>query len=147
MSDKVILLVEDNLKDEALTLRALSNCNILNEVIAARDGLEALDYLFCKGAHADRDSNVMPEMVLLDLKLLKLDGFEVLERIRGDKRTRHLPVIIFTSSDDEVDLVNSYGMGANSYIRKPVDFEHFLVAAKQLGLYWLSVNLTASPIE
>src|SRR6266436_7257313 len=144
MSDKVILLVEDNLKDEALTLRALSNCNILNEVIAARDGLEALDYLFCKGAHADRDSNVMPEMVLLDLKLLKLDGFEVLERIRGDKRTRHLPVIIFTSSDDEVDLVNSYGMGANSYIRKPVDFEHFLVAAKQLGLYWLSVNLTAS---
>jgi two-component system response regulator len=147
MNDKVILLVEDNLRDEALTLRALSNSNTLNEVVVARDGVEALDFLFCTGAHAERDTSVMPQMILLDLKLPKLDGFEVLERIRGDERTRRLPVIIFTSSDEEEDMINSYGLGANSYIRKPVDFEHFLVAAKQLGLYWLAVNLTASPVE
>ena len=143
MESKVILLVEDNPRDEALTLRALKKSNIVNDVVVARDGVEALDYLFGTGAHADRDTSDMPQLVLLDLKLPKVDGLQVLRRMRGDERTRRLPVVVFTSSSEEEDLINSYNLGANSYVRKPVDFEHFLEAAKQLGLYWLVLNLVA----
>jgi len=143
MESKVILLVEDNPRDEALTLRALKKSNIVNDVVVARDGVEALDYLFGTGAHAGRDTSDMPQLVLLDLKLPKVDGLQVLRRMRGDERTRRLPVVVFTSSSEEEDLINSYNLGANSYVRKPVDFEHFLEAAKQLGLYWLVLNLIA----
>ena len=143
MESKVILLVEDNPRDEALTLRALKKSNIAKEVVVARDGVEALDYLFGTGAHASRDTSDMPQLVLLDLKLPKVDGLQVLRRMRGDERTRRLPVVVFTSSSEEEDLINSYNLGANSYVRKPVDFEHFLEAAKQLGLYWLVLNLIA----
>ena len=143
MESKVILLVEDNLKDEALTLRALKKSNIVNDVVVARDGVEALDYLFGTGAHAGRDTSDMPQLVLLDLKLPKVDGLQVLRRMRGDERTRRLPVVVFTSSSEEEDLINSYNLGANSYVRKPVDFEQFLEAARQLGLYWLVLNLIA----
>ena len=143
MESKVILLVEDNPRDEALTLRALKKSNIVNDVVVARDGVEALDYLFGTGAHADRDTSDMPQLVLLDLKLPKVDGLQVLRRMREDERTRRLPVVVFTSSSEEEDLISSYNLGANSYVRKPVDFEHFLEAAKQLGLYWLVLNLVA----
>jgi len=143
MESKVILLVEDNLKDEALTLRALKKSNIVNDVVVARDGVEALDYLFGTGAHAGRDTSDMPQLVLLDLKLPKVDGLQVLRRMRGDERTRRLPVVVFTSSSEEQDLISSYNLGANSYVRKPVDFEQFLEAARQLGLYWLVLNLIA----
>ena len=143
MESKVILLVEDNPRDEALTLRALKKSNIVNEIVIARDGVEALDYLFGTGAHAGRDTSEMPQLVLLDLKLPKVDGLQVLQRMREDERTRRLPVVVFTSSSEEEDLINSYNLGANSYVRKPVDFEHFLEAAKQLGLYWLVLNLIA----
>ena len=143
MESKVILLVEDNPKDEALTLRALKKSNIVNDVVVARDGVEALDYLFGTGAHAGRDTSDMPQLILLDLKLPKVDGMQVLRRMREDERTRRLPVVVFTSSSEEEDLINSYNLGANSYVRKPVDFEHFLEAAKQLGLYWLVLNLIA----
>jgi two-component system, response regulator len=128
MESKVILLVEDNPRDEALTLRALKKSNIVNDVVVARDGVEALDYLFGTGAHAGRDMSDMPQLVLLDLKLPKVDGLQVLRRMRGDERTRRLPVVVFTSSSEEEDLINSYNLGANSYVRKPVDFEHFLEA-------------------
>jgi two-component system response regulator len=140
MKDKVILLVEDNSRDEALTRRALSKSNIVNEVVVARDGVEALDYLFGTGSHEGRDLTVMPQVILLDLKLPKLDGLQVLERIRSDERTRRLPVVVFTSSSEEEDMIKSYDLGANSYVRKPVDFEQFLAATKQLGLYWLVLN-------
>jgi len=143
MESKVILLVEDNPKDEALTLRALKKSNIVNDVVVARDGVEALDYLFGTGAHADRDASDMPQLVLLDLKLPKVDGLQVLRRMREDERTRRLPVVVFTSSSEEQDLISSYNLGANSYVRKPVDFEQFLEAARQLGLYWLVLNLIA----
>ena len=143
MESKVILLVEDNPRDEALTLRALKKSNIVNDVVVARDGVEALDYLFGTGAHADRDASDMPQLVLLDLKLPKVDGLQVLRRVREDERTRRLPVVVFTSSSEEEDLINSYNLGANSYVRKPVDFEQFLEAARQLGLYWLVLNLIA----
>ncbi|PYS96267.1 MAG: two-component system response regulator, partial [Acidobacteria bacterium] len=136
-------LVEDNPKDEALTLRALKKSNIVNDVVVARDGVEALDYLFGTGAHADRDASDMPQLVLLDLKLPKVDGLQVLRRMREDERTRRLPVVVFTSSSEEQDLISSYNLGANSYVRKPVDFEQFLEAARQLGLYWLVLNLIA----
>ncbi len=142
MKDKIILLVEDNQDDEVLTLRALRQNNILNEVIVARDGVEALDYLFAAGAHKGRDTNIMPQVILLDLKLPKIDGFEVLKRIRSDSRTKHLPVVILTSSKEEKDLINGYSLGANSYICKPVDFESFIEAVRQLGLYWLVINET-----
>ncbi len=142
MKDKIILLVEDNQDDEVLTLRALRQNNILNEVVVARDGVEALDYLFAAGAHKGRDMHIMPQVVLLDLKLPKIDGFEVLKRIRSDSMTRHLPVVILTSSKEEKDLINGYSLGANSYIRKPVDFENFVEAIRQLGLYWLVLNET-----
>jgi two-component system response regulator len=141
--DKIILLVEDNADDELLTIRAFRKCNLLNEIVVARDGAEALDYLFGNGKHAGRDTRVLPEVVLLDLKLPKLDGHEVLTRIRSDERTRLLPVIILTSSTEEQDILRSYEFGANSYIRKPVDFDSFMDAVHQLGLYWLVLNQTA----
>lgn len=136
MGEKIILLVEDNPDDEELTLRALQKNNILNEVRVARDGQEALDYFF--GANAA--NNPEPSIVLLDLKLPKVDGLEVLRRIRGDERTRTQPVVILTSSKEEQDLLTGYRLGVNSYIRKPVDFVQFMEAVKQLGLYWLVLN-------
>lgn len=146
MKDKVILLVEDNPRDEALTRRALKKSNIVNEVVVARDGVEALDYLFGTGTHAGRDMTVMPQLILLDLKLPKLDGLQVLQRVRSSARTKRLPVVVFTSSSEEEDMIKSYDLGANSYVRKPVDFEQFLEATKQLGLYWLVLN-EAAPAE
>ncbi len=140
MKDKIILLVEDNPDDELLTLRALEKSNILNEIVVARDGVEALDYLWGRGAYADRDISIMPQVILLDLKLPKLDGLEVLQQIRADPRTALLPVVVLTSSDEEQDIVASYQLGANSYIRKPVDFAQFTHAVQQLGLYWLVLN-------
>jgi CheY-like chemotaxis protein len=138
--DKVILLVEDNADDEALTRRAFKKNNVMNRLVVARDGVEALDYLFGTGAHAGRDLGVMPTVILLDLKLPKIDGLEVLRRLRGDARTRVIPVVVLTSSKEEQDLAQSYSIGVNSYIRKPVNFEQFMDAVKQLGLYWLVLN-------
>ncbi len=140
MNQKMILLVEDNPDDEALTLRALKKNNISNEVVVAHDGAEAVDFLFCTGAYAGRDPKDMPQVILLDLKLPKVDGIEVLRRIRSDPRTSLLPVVILTSSKEESDMVNGYKNGANSYIRKPVDFNQFVEAVHQLGLYWLVLN-------
>jgi two-component system response regulator len=141
MKEKTILLVEDDPDDEALTLRALRKNNIANEVIVARDGAEALDYLFAAGAHAGRDTSVRPQVVLLDLKLPKVDGLEVLRRLRADERTRLLPVVILTSSKEDQDIISGYSLGANSYICKPVEFEQFREAVRQLGLYWLVLNM------
>jgi len=135
-----ILLVEDNPDDEELTLRALRQNNILNQVNVARDGAEAIDYLFCQGAYKARDPLQRPAIVMLDLKLPKIDGLEVLRRVRADERTRLMPVVILTSSKEEQDLVNGYRLGANSYIRKPVDFNQFVTTVGQLGLYWLVLN-------
>ena len=140
MSEKIILLVEDNADDEELTLRALKKNNIQNEVVVARDGVEALDYLFGTGAYAGRDTSNVPSVTLLDLKLPKVDGLEVLKRLRADERTKFLPVVILTSSKEEQDLLNGYKFGANSYIRKPVDFAQFMEAVRNLGLYWLLLN-------
>jgi two-component system response regulator len=137
---KIILLVEDNPDDEELTLLALKKSNIANEVVVARDGAEALDYLFGTGTYAGRDLSVMPAVTLLDLKLPKVDGLEVLKRLRAHEHTRRLPVVILTSSREQQDIVESYNFGANSYIRKPVDFAQFMEATKQLGLYWLVLN-------
>ena len=135
-----ILLVEDNPDDVDLTLRAFRKSKIANEIIIARDGVEALDYLFATGEHAGRDNSSLPQLVLLDLKLPRLDGLQVLERIRANAKTRLLPVVILTSSTEQPDLVTGYSLGANSYIRKPVDFQEFLVAVRRLGLYWLLLN-------
>jgi two-component system response regulator len=140
MRDKVILLVEDNPDDELLTLRALKKSGVISEVVVARDGVEALDYLFATGEHAGRDLSVMPQLILLDLKLPRIDGLEVLRRLRADERTRLLPVVILTSSKEMQDLLDGYGSGANSYVRKPVNFEQFVRAVEQLKLYWLSLN-------
>lgn len=140
MACKVIMLVEDNPDDVALTRRALKQSNICNELVVAGDGVEALDYLFGTGAYAGRDPEAMPAVILLDLKLPKIDGLEVLQRIRANEATRLLPVVILTSSKEERDLLSSYDLGANSYIRKPVNFTQFAAAIKQLGLYWLVVN-------
>jgi CheY-like chemotaxis protein len=142
-NDRVILLVEDNAKDEELTLRAFKKSNILNRVVVARDGVEALDYLFARGGHANRDPEAMPQVILLDLKLPKIDGLEVLKALRANESTKLLPVVILTSSVEEQDLIRSYSLGANSYVRKPVDFAQFLEAVRQLGLYWLILNETA----
>lgn len=140
MDSSIILLVEDNADDEALTLRALKKNNIKNEVVVARDGVEALDYLFGTGAYAGRDITIMPHVVLLDLKLPKIDGLEVLRRVREDERSKFLPVVILTSSNEEQDRIRGYGLGANSYVRKPVDFSQFVEAVRELGLYWLVLN-------
>lgn len=140
MEDKIILLVEDNPDDEALTLRALKKNNIRNQVVVARDGVEALDCLFATGGDAGREARAKPQVILLDLNLPKLDGLEVLRRIRADERTRLLPVVILTSSNEERDRIEGYSLGANSYIRKPVDFGQFTEAVRQLGLYWLVLN-------
>ena len=145
MENKVILLVEDNPRDEALTRRALAKSNIINEIVVAHDGVEALEYFSGTGAFADRDVSAMPQLVLLDLKLPQMDGLEVLRRLRAEKRTRNLPVVVFTSSSEEEDVISSYSLGANSYVRKPVEFEQFLEATKQLGLYWLVLN--EAPVE
>jgi len=136
----IILLVEDNPDDVALTERALKKARIANKLVIARDGPEALDFLFGTGAHAGRDTSITPEVILLDLKLPKLDGLEVLRRLRDDQRTSLLPVVILTSSKEDRDLTRSYELGANSYIRKPVDFKQFVKAVQDLGLYWLVLN-------
>ena len=140
MPETIILLVEDNPDDEALTLRAFRKNNIKNEVVVARDGAKALDYLFATGVHDGRNVMDLPQVVLLDLKLPKVDGLEVLRRIRADERTQLLPVVILTSSKEERDVIEGYRLGANSYVRKPVNFDEFLEAARQLGLYWLLLN-------
>jgi CheY-like chemotaxis protein len=140
MASNAILLVEDNPDDEALTLRAFRKNNVTNEVIVARDGAEALEYLFGTGRYADRDVTLLPQIVILDLKLPKIDGLEVLRRLRAAPQTKLLPVVILTSSNEERDRLEGYGLGANSYVRKPVDFAQFLDAVRQLGLYWLLLN-------
>lgn len=140
MAIKTILLVEDNPDDQALTLRALKKSNILYDVFVANDGAEALDYLFCRGLHAARDPDAQPAVTLLDLKLPKVDGLEVLKQIRANPSTRLLPVVILTSSKEERDLIEGYRLGANSYIQKPVDFDQFISAVQTLGLYWLVLN-------
>jgi two-component system, response regulator len=140
MERKMILLVEDNPDDEALTLRALKKNNIGNEIAVVRDGAEAVEFLMCSGAYANRDPHEMPQVVLLDLKLPKLDGMEVLKRIRANESTRLLPVVILTSSKEEQDRLTGYSLGANSYVQKPVDFDQFIGAVRQLGLYWLILN-------
>ncbi len=140
MKDKVILLVEDNPDDVQLTLRALKKSKIANDVVIAQDGVEAMDYLFATGKYTGRDRRILPQVILLDLKMPRLDGFEVLHRLRSDERTRLLPVVVLTTSSEDRDRVESYKLGANSYIRKPVDFEQFVDAVQQLGLYWLVLN-------
>jgi two-component system, response regulator len=139
---KTILLVEDNPDDAALTLRAFKRNNMLNPIVVARDGVEALDYLFARGAHVER-VGTLPTLIILDLKLPKLDGLGVLKAIRSDERTKLIPVVILTSSKEEQDLVHGYALGANSYVRKPVDFAEFMEAARVLGVYWLMMNQAA----
>ena len=140
MTEQTILLVEDSSSDEELTLRALRKSNIANRVVVARDGAEALDYLFAQGAFVDRDARDLPQVVLLDLNLPKIGGLEVLRRIRADERTKLLPVVILTSSSEDKDLLVGYASGANSYVVKPVDFTQFADAVRQLGMFWLLVN-------
>jgi two-component system response regulator len=140
MEGPVILLVEDNPDDEALTLRALRRANVGNDIVVARDGVEALDYLFGTGSYAGRDTRELPQVMLLDLKLPRIDGLEVLRRVRADERTRILPVVILTSSNEDRDRIDGYTLGANSYVRKPVDFNEFVDGVRQLGLYWLLLN-------
>jgi CheY-like chemotaxis protein len=140
MNKKTILLVEDNPDDVKLTMRALKKSNILNEIVVAQDGVEALDYLFGTGKYNGRDTNIKPQVVLLDLKMPKMDGIEVLRRMRGDERTQPLPVVVLTTSSEDRDRIESYKLGANSYVRKPVDFSQFAEAVQQLGLYWLVLN-------
>jgi two-component system, response regulator len=139
-TSKIILLVEDNPDDVTLTLRAFKRSNMLNPIVVARDGVEALDVLFARGAHAGRAGMPLPVLIILDLKLPKLDGMGVLREIRGNERTRLIPVVMLTSSKEEQDLIQSYSLGVNSYIRKPVDFTEFLEAARLLGIYWLMMN-------
>jgi CheY-like chemotaxis protein len=146
LEDKIILLVEDNPDDVILTERALKKSHILNKLIVTKDGAEALDFIFGTGTYSDRDMRIMPEVILLDLKLPKIDGLEVLKRIRSDPRSKILPVVILTSSKEESDLIRGYTLGANSYIRKPVNFNQFVEAIRQLGLYWLVLN-EAPPID
>ena len=140
MNSRILLLVEDSPSDIKLTRRALRQSRITNRLVVAEDGVEALDYLFATGAHAGRDVGDLPSLILLDLKLPREDGMEVLRKIRADERTRRLPVVILTSSQEEQDIIASYDLGANSYIRKPVDFTQFAEAVRQLGLYWLVLN-------
>ena len=140
MSDRIILLVEDNANDEALTLRALRKANILNKVVVVRDGAEAIDYLHAKGQFAGRDVTDVPQVVLLDLNLPKVGGHDVLRAIRGDDRTRLIPVVVLTSSKQERDLIEGYNLGANSYVVKPMDYQRFAEAVQRVGAYWMSVN-------
>jgi two-component system response regulator len=142
MKNKVILLVEDSPDDVKLTLRALKKSNILNEVVVASDGVKALDYLFGTGEYEGRDTSNTPQVILLDLNMPKLGGVEVLQRLRADERTKLLPVVVLTTSSEDADRVESYRLGANSYVRKPVDFDQFAKAIQQLGLYWLVLNET-----
>jgi CheY-like chemotaxis protein len=141
--DKTILLVEDEQKDEALTLRALRRHNVANNVVVAHDGVEALDYLFRRGNYAERSPDELPEIILLDLKLPRLDGLEVLRQVRADARTRLIPVVILTSSDEDRDRLAGYELGANSYVRKPIDFTDFAEAVRNVGVYWLLLNRPA----
>lgn len=143
VKEEVILLVEDNPDDELLTRRALEENNLCNELVVVRDGEQALDYLFGTGPYEGRDTSVMPQVILLDLGLPKVDGLEVLERVRSDERTRRLPVVVLTSSPEEQDRVESYVRGANSFVRKPVDFVEFAVAVQSLGMYWFVLNETS----
>ncbi len=143
-SKKTILLVEDNPDDVELTLVAFKENRLANDIAVASDGEEAMDYLFARGSHAGRDPKAMPSVILLDLKLPKMDGLEVLRALRTDERTRRIPVVVLTSSREQEDIVRSYDLGANSYVRKPVDFSQFLEATRQLGLYWLVLNEPAS---
>ncbi|MCI0709357.1 MAG: response regulator [Chloroflexi bacterium] len=138
----MILLVEDNPDDVLLARRALKKNNIANDLEVVHDGAEALDYLFCRGEYADRDPDEIPQVIFLDLKLPKVDGLSVLEEIRNNEKTKTIPVVVLTSSDEEQDLIESYSLGANSYVRKPVDFDEFIEAVRQLGLYWLIINRT-----
>ena len=147
MRSRTILLVEDNPDDVELTLHAFQESQSANDIVVVRDGAEALEYLFVSGRYATRDASLVPEVVLLDLKLPKVDGLEVLRRIRADARTRRLPVVILTSSKEEQDVLRSYDLGANSFVRKPVDFVQFIEAARQLGLYWLVLNESSPKIE
>lgn len=140
VNNKIILLVEDNPDDEALAIRALKRHNISNEIVIAHDGVEALDYLFGTGLYAGRDLSLQPAVILLDLKLPRIDGLEVLRRLREDERTRLLPVVVLTTSSEEQDMISSYSLGCNSYVRKPVDFIQFSEAIRQLGMYWLLMN-------
>ena len=140
MKNKIILLVEDNPDDQELTIRALKNNNIINEVIVANDGVEALDYLFGTGRFEGRDKTILPSLILLDIKLPKINGLEVLQEIRKNEITKIIPVVILTSSKEEQDLITSYNLGANSFVQKPVDFNQFNHAIKQLGFYWLLIN-------
>jgi two-component system response regulator len=142
MAEKTILLVEDSPDDEELTTRALRKVNIANEIVVARDGKEALDYLFGQGAYQGRDLSAMPAVILLDLKLPKLSGLDVLQRVRADARTKLIPTVVLTSSSEDEDMLKSYQSGANSYVRKPVEFGAFVNAVSQLGLYWLLLNET-----
>lgn len=145
-STNTILLVEDNPDDEALTLRALAKNKLMNNVVVARDGAEALDYLFAEGDYAERDATKIPSLVLLDIQLPKIDGFGVLKRLRAGEHTRFLPVVILTSSAEQEDILSGYGLGANSYIRKPVDFGEFFETVGQLGPYWLLLNRQPDPV-
>lgn len=140
MNERTILIVEDNADDEALTLRALNKNKVANKIVVVRDGAEALDYLFCRGVYAGRDPHDLPQITLLDLKLPKIDGLEVLKQVRANPNTQRLPIVILTSSSEEQDLIKAYTNGANSYVRKPVDFNEFVDAIGKLGLYWLILN-------
>jgi len=143
MKSKVILLVEDNPDDEELTRLAFEECRVANTLVVVRDGQEALDYLFMEGKYSERDANAIPQLILLDIKLPKIDGLEVLRKLRADERTKLFPVVVLTSSKEEQDMVKSYVLGANSFIQKPVDYSRFLEAVRELGMYWLVLNQTA----
>jgi len=147
MAKKIIMLVEDNKDDEELTIRALKKNNIMNEIVVARDGAEALDYLFGTGSFAGRDITDLPIFILLDLKLPKIDGIEVLKKIRSDQRTCFIPVVVLTSSKEEQDIIKTYSLGANSFVRKPVDFLEFVEAVKNLGLYWMVLNISPGNLK
>jgi two-component system response regulator len=140
MSEKMILLVEDNPDDEELTLRALRQAKVANDIVVARDGAEAIEFVFGEGRHAGRDTSKMPAVILLDLKLPKLSGLDVLQRLRADERTRLVPIVVLTSSSEDEDMLKSYRSGANSYVRKPVEFGAFVGAVSQLGVYWVLLN-------